>query len=248
MANECPKKEVKTNHVHASEDTEDEESKAESVSREELNEDGSVLSFKTTVGRPPKTQPFKALEFTILIKGKCARALADTGTIGAPRISNRFVTTNNIPYTAKKKHLVLKMAVKGSQSTSNYGCNVEIQIGRMRIPKVDMMVTPGGDYDVVISMDDLVRFGAEINCRKSTISFPDCKVRICCDGKSTQARSAMAKPQEKPDFPSLVPEVFVKELPEELPPVPPILDRIALKDPTKLIKTPVFKCSDALLG
>ena len=40
MANECPKKEVKTNYVCASEDTEDEESKAESVSTEELNEDG----------------------------------------------------------------------------------------------------------------------------------------------------------------------------------------------------------------
>ena len=114
MANEYPKKEVKTNYVRASEDTEDEESEAESVSTEELNEDGSVLSFKTTVGTPLKTQPFKALEFTILINGKSARALADTGTIGGTLISNRFVTTNNIPYTAKKKPVVLKMAVKGS--------------------------------------------------------------------------------------------------------------------------------------
>jgi len=114
MANECPKKEVKTNHVRASVDTEDEESEAESVSTEELNEDGSVLSFKTTVGTLLKTKPFKALEFTILINGKSARALVDTGTIGGTLISNRFVTTNNIPYTAKKKPVVLKMAVKGS--------------------------------------------------------------------------------------------------------------------------------------
>jgi len=82
MANECPKKEVNTNHIHASENTEDEESETESVSTEELNEDGSVLSVKTTVGTPLKTQPFKALEFTILINGKSARPLADTGTIG----------------------------------------------------------------------------------------------------------------------------------------------------------------------
>jgi len=217
MANECPKKEVKTNHVRTSEDTEDEESEAESIRTEELNEDGSVLSFKTTVGTPLKTQPFTALEFTILINGKSARALAATGTIGGTLISNRFVTTNNIPYTAKKKPVVLKMAVKGSRSTSNYGCSVEIQIGRMKIPKVDMMVTPVSDYDVLISMNDLARFGAEINCRKNTIYFPDYKVRIYSDGKSTQARSAMAKPQEKPDFPSLFPEVFVKEIPEELP-------------------------------
>jgi len=58
----------------------------------------------------------------------------------------------------------------------------------------------------------------------------------------------MAKPQEKPDFPSLFPEVFVKEILEEVPPLCPILHRIVLKDPTKLIKTPVFKCPDALLG
>jgi len=54
MANECPKKEVKTNHVHTSEDTKDEESEVDSDSTEELNEDGSVLSFKITVGTPPK--------------------------------------------------------------------------------------------------------------------------------------------------------------------------------------------------
>ena len=58
----------------------------------------------------------------------------------------------------------------------------------------------------------------------------------------------MTKPQEKPDFPSLFPEGFVKEIPEELPPLHPILHRIVLKNPTKLIKTPVFKCPDALLG
>jgi len=43
-----------------------------------------------------------------------ARALVDTGTIGGTLISNRFVTTNNIPYTAKKNPVVLNMAVKGS--------------------------------------------------------------------------------------------------------------------------------------
>jgi len=182
MANECPKKEVKTNHVRASEDTEDEESKAESVSTEELNKDGSVLWFKTTVGTPLKTKPFKVLKFTIAINGKSGRALPDTGNIGGTLISNKFFTTNNIPYIAKKKPVVLKMAVKGSRSTIKYGCNVKIQIGRIRIPKVDMMVTPISDYDVLISMDDLTRFGAEINYRKSTIYFPDYNVRMYCDG------------------------------------------------------------------
>jgi len=90
MANEYPKKEVKTNYVRASEDTEDEESEAESVSTEELNEDGSVLSFKTTVGTPLKTQPFKALEFTILINGKC-----NDPTIGS--YNHYYLSPNCIP-------------------------------------------------------------------------------------------------------------------------------------------------------
>jgi len=76
MANECLKKEVQTNHVYTSEDSEDKESEAESECKEQINEDGSVLLFKTTVGKPRKVQLFKALEFTILINGKSARVLA----------------------------------------------------------------------------------------------------------------------------------------------------------------------------
>ena len=96
----------------------------------------------------------------------------------------------------------------------------------MRIPKVNIMVTPVSDYDVLISMDHLARLEVVINCQKSSIYFPNYKVRIYCDGKSTQARSAMAKPQEKPQekphFPCLCPEDFVKQIPEELPPLCPI--------------------------
>jgi len=116
------------------------------------------------MGTPLKTQPFKALEFSILINGKFSRALADTGIIGGTLISNKFVSPSNIPYIANKKPVVLKMGVKGSQSTCNHGCNVEIQIERMWIPNLDMIVSPVLDYNVLISMDNLMRFGAEINC------------------------------------------------------------------------------------
>ena len=131
---------------------------------------------------------------SLLVNGKKARALADTGTIGGTLISNKFITTHNIPYTAKKKPVTLRMAVKGSRSTSNFDCTAEIQIGKMKIPKVAMMVTPVSDYDVLLSMDDLMKFGAVIDCRKNTIYFPDHKVRIYCSGKSSHPRSAMAKP------------------------------------------------------
>ena len=57
----------------------------------------------------------------------------------------------------------------------------------------------------------------------------------------------MTKAQEVPDFPALFPEVFVKELPEDMLPVRKILHRITLKDPTKLLKTPTFKAQQALM-
>jgi len=120
MANECSKKEVKTNHVRLSEeslDSSEGEYEPDTDSTEELDGSGSIRTYKTTVGTP-KDRPFQALEFTININGKPARALADTGTIGGTLISNKFVTTHNIPYTARKNPVTLKMAVKGSRSTS----------------------------------------------------------------------------------------------------------------------------------
>jgi len=55
----------------------------------------------------------------------------------------------------------------------------------------------------------------------------------------------MTKPQEVPDFLAMFPKVFVKEVPEELPPVHKIMHRISLIDPTKLLKTPTFKAQQA---
>ena len=51
----------------------------------------------------------------------------------------------------------------------------------------------------------------------------------------------MRRAQEIPDFPAMFPEVFVKKLPEDMPPVRKILHRITLKDPTKLLKTAFFQ-------
>jgi len=117
MANECPKKEVKTYHVRLSEESPDSsegEYEPNADTTEELDGSSSVRTYKTTVGTP-KDMPFQALEFTININGKPARALADTGTIGGTLISNKCVTTYNLPYTARKTPVTLKMPVKGSR-------------------------------------------------------------------------------------------------------------------------------------
>ena len=133
MANECPKKKVKSNHVRLSEETDSSEAeyKAESDETEDLDGENSIITFKTTVGQPKsEKKPFQTLEFTIRINGKPARALADTGTIGGTLLSNCFVTTNNIPYKPGKSPVNLKMAVKGSRSTSNYSAIVDVDMER----------------------------------------------------------------------------------------------------------------------
>jgi len=55
------------------------------------------------------------------------------------------------------------------------------------------------------------------------------------------------KPQEVPDFLAMFPKVFVKEVPEELPPARKIMHRRSLIYPTKLLKTPTIKAPQAFM-
>ena len=113
-----------------------------------------------------------------MVNGRPARALADTGTIGGTLLSNRFVTTNNMPYKPRKNPVNLKMAVKRLRSTSDYSATVDVEIGKMKIRNVEMMITPVSDYDILLSMDDLTRMGAVIDCQKNSIYFPKYNVTI----------------------------------------------------------------------
>jgi len=139
------------------------------------------------------------------------------------------------------------MAVKGSRSTCNFSFKVMIQLGKMSVDKMPMLVTPVSDYDMLISMDDLIKPGAVIDCQKKRIYFSKFKVRVTWDGKSRDSRSAMTKPQEVPDLLAMFPKVFVKEVPEKLPPVHKIMHRTSLIDSTKLLQTPAFKEPQALM-
>ena len=117
----------------------------------------------------------------------------------------------------------------------------------MKVDKASLLVLPVSSYDILISMDDLIRLGAVINCQKNSIYFSMYKVRVTCDGKSRESRSAMTKPQEVRDFLAMFPKVFMQEVPEEVPPVRYIMHRISLIDLTKLWKTPSFKAPHALI-
>ena len=57
----------------------------------------------------------------------------------------------------------------------------------------------------------------------------------------------MTKAKEVPDFPVMFPEVSIKKLPEDMPPVRKILHRITPKDLTKLLKIPIFQAPQALI-
>jgi len=139
------------------------------------------------------------------------------------------------------------MVVKGSRSTSNFSVDVISKLGKMKVDKGPMLVTPVSDYDILISMDDLIRLGAVIDCQKNTIYFSKYKVRVTCDGKSKKSGSAMTKSKEVTDFLAMFPKVFVKDVPEELPLVHKIMYKISLIDLTKLLKTPTFEAPQALM-
>ena len=167
--------------------------------------------------------------------------------MGGTLLSKRFGTPHNLPYKPRKKPVNHKMAVNGSRSTSNESAIVDVEIEKLKVGNVEMMITPVSDYDILLSMDDLTRMGAVIDCQKNSIYFPKYKVRVHCNGNSAHQRSAMTRAQEVPDFPAIFPEGFVKELPEDMPPVRKILHRITLNDPTKLLKTPTFQAPQALM-
>jgi len=116
-----------------------------------------------------------------------------------------------------------------------------IQLGKMRGNKVPMLVPLVSDYDIQISMDDLISLGAVIDCKRNSMYFSKYKVRVTCDGKSRESGSAITQPQEVQDFLAIFPEVFVKERLEELPPVHKIMHRISLIDLTKVLKIPTFQ-------
>ena len=141
----------------------------------------------------------------------------------------------------------LKMAVSGSRSTSNYSAIVNIQIGKMRLRKVEMTITPVSDYDILLSMNDLMRMGVVIDCQQNSIYFTKHKVRVHCNGNSAQERSTITKAQEVPEFSAMFPEIFIKKLTEHIPTVRNILHRITLKALKKLSKTPIFKGARALM-
>ena len=62
---------------------------------------------------------------------------------------------------------------------------MDVKIGKMKVQKVEMIITPVSEYDILLSMDNLTTIGAVIDCQKNRIYFPKYKVRVHCDVNSS---------------------------------------------------------------
>ena len=58
--------------------------------------------------------------------------------------------------------------VIGSRSTCNTTVDVIIQVGKMKGDKVSMLLIAGSEYNICISIDDLIRLGTLIDCHKNS--------------------------------------------------------------------------------
>ena len=257
MANECPEKDGRSNRVTETSDSEQEEESSEEEEEESDLEDlddelfvgyvGMATLAKTTITQDKAGPPLQALEATIRIDGHDARVLFDTGTIGFNLISNRFITTHNMPYEPLSKPVTLKMAVKGSRSSANNKCKAKVEIGRHSFSPTHMTISSLDTYDALIGYNFLRKHEAIIDCKKNSIYFPSQKLRIFCIPKSTKPRSAMAAPANAPNFITRHPQVFVNEVPQKLPPLRKINHRIRLKDPALSLNMPQYKIGHQLL-
>ena len=68
-----------------------------------------------------------------------------------------------------KNLVTLRIRVTRSGSTCNTTVDVMIQVGKMKGDKVSMMLIAGSDYNICISIDDLIRLGTLIDCQQNSL-------------------------------------------------------------------------------
>jgi len=187
---------------------------------------------------PSTAKAKKALEGTIRIKGHDVRVLVDTGTIGEDILSAAFVTTHGVETKALEGELWSLMAMKGSQTTSNKQCVVDIEIGKMRTRNNRMIVGNLAKYDALIRIEFLSRNQATIECVNSMILFSKHKINVNCTPTSGLVRAAAIGTTE--EVMEMFPEVFPDPIAERLPPLREYNHRIQLKDKENLKTQPTF--------
>ena len=124
----------------------------------------SYAAAKVKTTRPSTIKTHHALEGTMLINGKEARVLFDTGTRRANLISAAFVTTHGIPCTAMKEPTKILLAMKGSRSESHKECTIDLAVDRLQTKEDKMLVVNLAKYAALIGMSFIKQQGAIIEC------------------------------------------------------------------------------------
>jgi len=199
----------------------------------------SYVATKTT--RPTTIKAHHALEGTMFINGKEAKALFDRGTIGASLISAALVTTQGIPSIEMKEPTKILMAIKGSRSESNKECTVDLAVGKLHTKGNNMLVRNLAKYDALIGMPFLKQQGAIIECGGLAIDFPKSGIRINCTPTSGHIRAAVVT---RVDVMSQHPEVFPEAIPGGLPPLRKINHEIRLIPGKELRILPRYSIPD----
>ena len=91
------------------------------------------------------------------IRGKMARTLLDTGTVGTNLMSLNRAQSNQIQ-TKKIEHPVeIRMATKNSRATANYSAKADIDIGNSKRVSCDCLLLPISSCDVILGMPFMVK-------------------------------------------------------------------------------------------
>ena len=203
----------------------------------------SYGAAKVITTRPSAIKAHQALEGTMFINGKEARALFDTGTMGTNLISAAFVTTHGIPCTGMKEPTKILMAMKGSQSESHKECTDDLAVDRLQMKGNKMLVGNLVKYDALIGMPFLKQEGAIVECGGLAIDFPKYGIRINCTPTTEYIRAVVVTTEDVMNQ-HLV--VFPEVIPERLPPLRKINHEIRLKPGTDLGTLPTYSIPEPL--
>jgi len=162
MAKDCPSKKDKGKAKVKKEATSNlatELSKYDEVYINTLEIESSAAA-KMTHLTPSKGD--HTLEGIMLINGKEAKVLFDTGTMEANLISAALVTTQGIPCIKMKEPTKILMIMKGAPSESHQEWTVDLAVGKRKTQGSTMLVGYLAKYDALIGMQFLKEQGAII--------------------------------------------------------------------------------------
>jgi len=183
----------------------------------------SYAAGKTT--HPTTIKAHHTLEGTMVINGKKAKVLLDTGRTGGNLISASFATTHSIPCTKMKERTKILITMQGSRSESHNKCPVDLVVGTLPTKENKMLVGNQVKYDALREMPFLKQQEVIIEDASLAIDFPKYGIRINCTPTSGNIRVGVVTTKYVIDQ---HPEVFLEVILEGLPPLSKINHQIQL--------------------